>query len=211
MLKHKVLLVEDEPNFASVVKRMIEYDNFEVVHSLNGRDAMQVVSENMPHIVISDVCMPIMNGYQFYEAFKGLPCAANVPFLFLTSLSTQEELRRGMSLGADEYLPKSISRSDLLSIMYAQLNRKKEIENEVDTLIDKHFNELKVNMLEHDEIISTSHHFTATLRSLNELINQLDQSHFDKNNKRLLEMVKTVVSKLDIILEGYDSDLKNKT
>ena len=210
MLKHKVLLVEDEPNYASVVKRMIEYDNFEVMHSLNGRDALQVVEENMPQIVICDVCMPIMNGYQFFKAFKELPSAANVPFLFLTSLSTQEELRRGMSLGADEYLPKSVSRSDLLEAIYKQLNRKKEIENEVDLLIDKHFSELIVKSRGVDDFRDNlSHQIGAPLHSLVELINQLDHAHLDDKNKKLLTMVKTLVSKIDLVIDVSNRTLNN--
>lgn len=211
MLKHKVLLVEDEPNYASVVKRMIESaDNFEVVHSLNGKEAMQVVVSNMPQIVICDVCMPIMNGYQFYEAFKQLPSAANIPFLFLTSLSTQEELRRGMTLGADDYLPKSISRTDLLATIFYQLGLKMDIEKEVNLLIDKHFNELAVRRGGIEACQSnSSYHIRATLYSVVELINQFDYAHFDDENKNIVTMVKNVVSKLDVIIESYVKTLNN--
>ncbi len=196
MFKHKILLVEDEPNYASVVKRMIEYANFDVIHTHNGHEALKIVSTTMPHLVICDVCMPVMNGYQFYKTFRALPEANNIPFLFLTSLSTQEELRMGMALGAEGYLSKSISRIDLMNTINVQLNKKTIIDAEVEVLIETHLKKVQSKAENVLECSPKSLSMKAQLSVLTELLQMLNHSILDDGNKIQLMKMKTVIGKL---------------
>ena len=70
MNKYKILIVEDEPIFSSVLMRMLQQDGFEVTNAFNGVDALTIVKRNMPDLVLCDINMPLGNGYQFCIEFR---------------------------------------------------------------------------------------------------------------------------------------------
>ncbi|MFX0046685.1 MAG: two-component system response regulator [Candidatus Hermodarchaeota archaeon] len=127
-----ILLVEDDPNILKYLKMTLEFNGCEVITANHGREGLKVLSELKvcPHLIISDIMMPEMNGYDFFNAVSRNPDCFHVPFIFLSALDSPEDIRLGKMLGVDDYLTKPINEEDLLSIVFGKIKRNQTI-NEI--------------------------------------------------------------------------------
>ncbi|MFX1447838.1 MAG: two-component system response regulator [Promethearchaeota archaeon] len=130
-----ILLVEDDPNILKYLKMTLEFNGCEVITANHGREGLKVLSELKvcPHLIISDIMMPEMNGYDFFNAVSRNPDCFHVPFIFLSALDSPEDIRLGKMLGVDDYLTKPINEEDLLSIVFGKIKRNQTI-NEIYSL-----------------------------------------------------------------------------
>lgn len=126
MCKAKILFVEDEALLANNLKKILEFEDFEVTTALDGVEAMQYAKKVKPDLVVSDIMMPEMDGYEFYNNFRNLGYD-DVPFIYLTAKADYTDIRCGMNLGADDYLVKPIKANDLIDAINARLKREKAI------------------------------------------------------------------------------------
>jgi len=124
-----IFVVEDDPNSLYYVKRILESNNYEVITSENGKIALKVLSqlERLPEIIISDIMMPEMNGYEFFKAVSDKPVLNHIPFLFLSALDTPDDIRFGKMLGADDYITKPFEPKDLLATIAGKIVRNKKV------------------------------------------------------------------------------------
>lgn len=138
-MKKTLLLVEDNRDLAYNLKLMLEDHGYQIITSENGEEALKILSESkiLPDLIISDIMMPEMNGYDFFEAISSNIRTAHIPFIFLTALSSPENIRFGKLLGIDDYITKPIVEKDLLSIIEGKLSRITRTK-----LIYKNFNEV---------------------------------------------------------------------
>jgi len=128
-MKEIIFFLEDDEALAQNLKLMIEYSpTYKVIHFTNGKDALAYAEHTEPNLVICDITMPGMNGYEFYEIFRNLGYY-NVPFLFLTGSDSYHDIRKGMNLGADDYLVKPVRILDLLKAIKIRLKKSAQIEN----------------------------------------------------------------------------------
>jgi PAS domain S-box-containing protein len=111
----RVLIVEDSPTQAAHLKHLLEKEGYSVHHSANGLDALEIVLDYDPSLIISDVMMPKMDGFQLCGEIKKLEKLRDVPFILLTSLSHQRDIIRGLECGADNFITKPFDEQDLLS------------------------------------------------------------------------------------------------
>nr|MBN1229565.1 hybrid sensor histidine kinase/response regulator [Anaerolineae bacterium] len=123
----RLLLVDDDPSLLSGVADLLEISGYEVVTARNGREALQTMQFMLPDLVISDIMMPEMNGYEFFEAVRSNPEWIAIPFVFLTARSQPVDIRKGQYMGADAYLVKPFEPDDLLTTIEGRLNRIKAI------------------------------------------------------------------------------------
>jgi CheY-like chemotaxis protein len=138
--KSLILLVEDNKNIRFIIKAIIESYDYRVIGAKNGRHALQVLSKmkSIPDLIISDIKMPKMNGYEFFKKISKDPKYLQIPFVFLSALSTPEDVRLGKLLGVDDYLTKPVNEADLLATIKGKIlkNKKRvEISNELKKLI----------------------------------------------------------------------------
>ena len=132
-----IFLVEDEKLFADNLKQMLEYyEDYKVYHFTNGLDALAAAKNIEPNLVISDVKMPLVNGFEFCELFRNSGFH-HVPFLFLTCSATFTDMRKGMNLGADDYLVKPVKIPDLVKAIKIRLKRSAKIEERYLTIENK--------------------------------------------------------------------------
>lgn len=103
--KQKVLLVEDNDTYRKVVKLTLEISGFEVYEAADGQKALEVLKTTTPHIILSDIYMPNMDGIAFLQEIKKNESLAKVPVIMLTNV--QEEIDHSVKLGANEALLKS--------------------------------------------------------------------------------------------------------
>lgn len=103
----KILLVEDDQGLASVYVTRLEAEGFAVMHVPNGEDALSKTLEFKPDLIILDVMMPKISGFDVLDILRNTPETANVRIIMLTALSQESDMERAKSLGVDDYLVKS--------------------------------------------------------------------------------------------------------
>jgi len=121
MKKIKILFIDDEKVLASKIKQILEFEDFEVQYESSGMGALEYLNNNIPDLIICDIMMPEMDGFQFYEAFRMLDCK-NIPFIFLSANYKLDEFRNRTNLESEDFLTKPISRTDLLNAIEKRLD-----------------------------------------------------------------------------------------
>ena len=198
MEKQIVLLVEDQKKMADIVIRILQKEGFEVIYAPNGVVALELAMQTKPNIVLCDINMPEMDGYDFFKHFKATNNSINVPFLFLTANSSYTDLRNGMNLGADDYLTKPISRKDLLNAITVRLHKKTALEQEIEKLTEKYAEEIAKKDSCLDEIgWNESHLLRAPIANLMAIVDLLDKSNLNEKNTQLIALIKPITQKLD--------------
>ncbi len=112
-----ILIVEDSPTQAARLKYLLENHQYKVEACMNGQQALSWLSDNKPLLVISDIVMPQMNGFELCERIKSDKSIENIPVILLTSLSDPDEVIEGLSCGADSFITKPFNDEYLLSII----------------------------------------------------------------------------------------------
>jgi len=107
----------------------LEHNKCQVVIAENGKKGLEVLSElkDRPDLIICDIMMPEMNGYDFFDAVSNDAAYGDIPFIFLSALDTPEDIRLGKILGADDYLTKPINEDDLLAVIAGKIKRSKKV------------------------------------------------------------------------------------
>ena len=110
---HKLLLVEDEEELVRIVQTYFRDEGYEVRIALNGEEALKVVQVFIPDVIVSDVRMGRMDGFEFYEALRRLPQFKKTPFVFLTIMDDRASVERATQLGAAAYMTKPFDVEEL--------------------------------------------------------------------------------------------------
>ncbi len=121
----QILVIEDELTVRENIVDLLEAEDYKVITTGNGFRGLVWASENIPDLIISDVTMPEIDGHDILRALRQSPVTASIPFIFLSALSDQKDVRHGMNLGADDYLTKPYSRVDLLNAVALRIKKNK--------------------------------------------------------------------------------------
>jgi signal transduction histidine kinase len=121
-----ILIVEDEPHILDIVSYLLEDDGYRVLQAADGQTALRLVETHEPDLIISDVAMPGMDGFALCERVRANPRLAQTPFIFLTARGARADMRRGMGLGADDYVIKPFEPDELLTAVNVRLARAAE-------------------------------------------------------------------------------------
>jgi len=147
----KILAIDDEPTILDLVQAFLENDDHEVLMAGSGGEGVEKALAFQPELIICDVQMPDMNGFDVLKKVREDEGLLRVPFIFLTGLDDMKHLRQGMNLGADDYLTKPFSYKDLSEAVQVRLEKRRALseqyENELraaDAKLDqaKHFDEV---------------------------------------------------------------------
>lgn len=117
----KILLIEDDVTVRENTAELLELSEYEVITANDGRQGSDMAKTEFPDIIICDVMMPKMDGYGVLRELSENPGTANIPFIFLSAKTEHKDIRRGMDLGADDYLTKPFEEEDLLSAIESRL------------------------------------------------------------------------------------------
>ena len=119
----RILVVDDDPELLTNVSELLVEEGFEAISASNGADAVALAKARAPDLVVCDIAMPQMDGYQVLSALRGHPSTTLLPFIFLSARAERNEVRAGMNLGADDYVTKPFQLSELLDAIRARLHR----------------------------------------------------------------------------------------
>jgi two-component system sensor histidine kinase/response regulator len=132
-----ILVIEDNDEVRREVVGILRYEGFEVAEAENGRRGVERARERPPDLIICDVMMPDLDGYETLATMRAEPALATVPFVFLTARAERADMRRGMELGADDYLVKPFSIDELVAAVGAALAKAERIESETRARLDE--------------------------------------------------------------------------
>lgn len=119
----KILIAEDEPDIRELVLFMLRFAGYEVVAATNGEEAVQVATREKPDLILLDVRMPRMTGYDACRLMKANPVLRDVPVVFLSAKGQESEIQSGLDAGAEEYLLKPFSPAELTNRVRGILSR----------------------------------------------------------------------------------------
>lgn len=123
-MKYKVLVVDDEKDIVDLLKYNLEKENeFEVTTAYNGKEALDAVQNEKPDIILLDIMMPELNGFEVCKRLKSDPSNAKIPVIFLTAKENEIDEIVGLEIGADDYIQKPISPRKVIARMKSVIRR----------------------------------------------------------------------------------------
>lgn len=117
----KVLLIEDDTTVRENTAELLELSDYEVITAVNGKVGVHMAKTELPDIIVCDVMMPEMDGYGVLENLSKDPSTRQIPFIFLSAKTEHKDIRKGMDLGADDYLTKPFEEEDLISAIESRM------------------------------------------------------------------------------------------
>jgi DNA-binding NarL/FixJ family response regulator len=121
--KANIIIVEDDLVLRRGIEDLLSAQGFNVRGTENGFKALELMREQSPDLILSDIIMPVMNGYQFYHRVRSQEAWLWIPFIFLTAKDEIGDVRYGRELGADDYIKKPFEPEDLLAAVLGKLKR----------------------------------------------------------------------------------------
>lgn len=121
-----ILVVEDNTPLRNQIVQILDLEGYRVTQACNGRDGLAAAFGNPPQLIICDVSMPDMDGYEMLKELRASEIGSAIPFIFLSARVARNDVRAGMDLGADDYLTKPFEISELLRAVEARLRRNAE-------------------------------------------------------------------------------------
>lgn len=131
----RLLVVDDEPNLLAAIAAVLRGDGFEVTTARNGRDAMLQLAKSMPDLIVSDVRMPVMDGYTFARKLRSAPHTRLIPIIFLTAKDETEDRIEGFRSGVDVYLSKPFEPNELIVVVQSILSRIENMRSAITSLV----------------------------------------------------------------------------
>ncbi len=110
----QILLIDDDELILKVINRILTREGYDVKTATNGKDAMELIEQQKFDLLITDIMMPYSNGFEVISKFKQHPNADGVPIIVISSVGTENAVREGLNIGADDYLRKPIMPDELL-------------------------------------------------------------------------------------------------
>ncbi len=151
-----ILVVEDERDIRDALKEILELAGYNVFEAPNGKEAFEMIIKSPPDLILSDVNMPKMDGFELLGAVNQHLDGPIPPFLFLTARADVQDIRSGLSMGADDYILKPFDHKEVLAMVEMRLAKRKQIvqsAKESTNVISSAFNKLALPSEEGLELI----------------------------------------------------------
>lgn len=122
-----ILIVDDNQVLCEGLKELLEGDGYHVLTAGNGQEGMEVMERAVPDLILSDITMPVMDGYEFFNRVRQRIDWVSIPFIFLTARREREDIFEGKRLGVEDYLVKPVSRQELVTTIRSRLERSQQL------------------------------------------------------------------------------------
>lgn len=140
----KILIIEDEPAILFTLQEMLQFNGHTILAADCGEEGVKRAEEG-PDLILCDIGLPGMDGYEVLTAIRQLPHGQDVPFIFLTARADRSDQRRGMALGADDYITKPFTERDLLEAIGVRFSRQRRLRERVEQLIEQRRREISAD------------------------------------------------------------------
>jgi len=126
-MKNIILIVDDNPELINGVKLTLEMEGHQVLSAKHGKEALEVLERITPDLILTDIMMPEMDGYEFYERVHADERWVKIPFIFLTAKTDQADIRRGKEMGVDDYITKPFEPDDIIAAIRGRMKRMAQV------------------------------------------------------------------------------------
>lgn len=124
MKKHLILIIEDNDDIRESTAEILQFGNYEVLQAVNGKQGVDAAIKHHPDLILCDIMMPELDGFGVLHLLAKNPEASVIPFIFLTAKTERIDMRKGMEMGADDYLTKPFDEMELFAAIECRLNKK---------------------------------------------------------------------------------------
>lgn len=186
----KILLIDDEQDFMEGISSILNYEGYKTLMAFNGEEGITLAKNEQPEIILCDILMPGLDGFDVLSQLKADLSLSLVPFIFITALDQKEKRRKGMEMGADDFLVKPFTRQELINTINARLRKQDgiranikdvkesiiysiphELKNPLNAIINfSHIIKEKANVLSADEISEMGEYIYRSGNHLNEIV-----------------------------------------
>ncbi|AIE74400.1 MULTISPECIES: hybrid sensor histidine kinase/response regulator [unclassified Synechocystis] len=132
----KILVIEDQPEVRQNIEDILSLEDYEVISAPDGEIGLALVKQHLPDLILCDVMMPRVTGFEVLKALRQDPHLAAIPFILLTAKADHHAFRQGMELGADDYLTKPFTIDELLHAIATRLDQHHQRQAEVESRLD---------------------------------------------------------------------------
>jgi CheY-like chemotaxis protein len=130
----KILLIEDDVVLRENTSELLELSNYDVTSAANGKIGVQLAKKIVPDIIVCDIMMPELDGYGVLEALTKNEVTKHIPFIFLSAKTERSDVRKGMDLGADDYITKPFNEDELISAIESRLAKASILKDRRETI-----------------------------------------------------------------------------
>jgi DNA-binding response OmpR family regulator len=132
----KILIIEDELLILDSITEILQLEGYECLKAINGEEGIQKAKDETPDLIVCDIQMPGINGHEVLQNLRANPRTSTIPFIFLSAMVDKSDLRKGMILGADDYITKPFQPEDLLNSVKTRLEKHLAITKRMEILRD---------------------------------------------------------------------------
>ena len=139
-MEKKILIIDDYKPLLQEVQEYLQYEGFEIITASNGAEGIQKAIIHKPDMILCDILMPELDGYEVFKTLQSIPQLSSIPFIFLTAKATSDDYRKGLSLGVDDYITKPYTGDVLVNSIKNRFEKLEKISSSKNELIDFIFN-----------------------------------------------------------------------
>lgn len=144
-MSERLLIIDDEPNVLRAVASILRNEGFEVKTARNGKTALRQIAKSLPDLIVSDIGMPVMDGFELARRLRSAPHFSLIPIVFLTGKIETEDRVEGFRSGIDAYLTKPFNPDELIAVIRGILLRIERTHNTIARLVgDEHSEDLAI-------------------------------------------------------------------
>lgn len=179
----RILVIEDEQPLLNDLLEMLEYSSFDASGSKDGYEAIELARTQPPDLILCDIMMPAIDGYEVLKRLRENETTASIPFIFITAKGDRESMRYGMNLGADDYLTKPFTFDELTEAIRTRLKRQHEVVEETTR---------SMNALKQQLARMVTHELRTPLISMTTVLNVISRQFSQLSPSELQEMLDTL-------------------
>lgn len=139
-MKHRIAIIEDEADIRDLIVEELEDEGYDVATAGNGQEGLDMIQRFKPHLVLSDITMPVLDGYGMLQALRNIKAFRSTPVVFLSALADRRHIIQGKKMGVDDYVTKPIDFEFLLATLEARLREVDRMTTEKEEQMVKLYN-----------------------------------------------------------------------
>ncbi len=220
----KIVVIDDETESLNELVDWLQSDGYEVISAVQGRLGLEAIQQEIPDLIVCDILMPEMDGHEVLIELRSDPTLNHIPFVFLTKVTDRDSIRKGMNLGADDYITKPVTRTELLNAVQSRLNKQAVQDAQAQSLINilnLAFSEEREKRLVKSRMIAMfSHDFrnplSSVLMSSYIIRNYEDRLSSERKNQQLdridgaIHLLIQMLDDMMVVAEMEEGQLKYK-
>jgi two-component system, OmpR family, alkaline phosphatase synthesis response regulator PhoP len=198
----RILVIEDETQVRENIQEILELSNYEVLVAENGKIGLELAQQSEPDLIICDIMMPELDGYEVLMGLRQRDVTATIPVIFLTAKADRGDFRKGMELGADDYITKPFQAQEILEAIASRFERQEAYNVKVKEALAKAENinqeaqsNQKVMELKEETIKNLIQDLVNPISNINMAINMLRKASTDEQKERYLKVLQQECAK----------------